>query len=327
MRAYADHEMPQEVQQQYRWAVRLEWWTIAYLLSAIALMALVVGQSQAMKAAWVEDLLSLLPPIAFLIASRFRERGATQRFPYGFHRAVSAAYLIASAALLVMGLVILGDSALRLITRERPSIGLIEVFGQQVWLGWLMIPALIWSAVPAVVLGRKKLPLASKLHDKVLYADAQMNRADWLTALAAIVGVVGIGAGLWWADAVAAIVISLDIARDGARNVKAAFADLMDREPTSPGEQKPLDLIAEVEEHVRALAWVSRAEVRLREHGHLITGEVYVVPQAAGAILPHLVQEAMSDLEQLDWRLREVVIVPLAQLSSPTPHTSPPVGG
>ena len=42
-----------------------------------------------------------------------------------------------------------------------------------------------------------------------------MNRADWLTALAAVVGVIGIGAGLWWADAVAAIVISLEITRDG----------------------------------------------------------------------------------------------------------------
>ena len=42
----------------------------------------------------------------------------------------------------------------------------------------------------------------------MLYADAKMNKADWLTATAAMVGVVGIGVGLWWVDAVAAIAIS-----------------------------------------------------------------------------------------------------------------------
>jgi hypothetical protein len=47
-----------------------------------------------------------------------------------------------------------------------------------VWLGWLMIAALAWSAIPSVVLGRAKLPLAAELHDKVLYADAKMNRAN-----------------------------------------------------------------------------------------------------------------------------------------------------
>ncbi|WP_432547196.1 cation diffusion facilitator family transporter [Kineococcus sp. SYSU DK004] len=314
MRVYADHEMPPEIERLYRRAVRLEWWTLAYLVSAVALMGLVLGQSQAMKAAWVEDLLSLLPPIAFLVASRFRERGASQRFPYGFHRVVSAAYLIASFALLVMGALLFADSASRLVTRERPSIGLVEVFGQQVWLGWPMIAALVWSAVPAVVLGRVKLPMAAELHDKVLHADAQMNRADWMTAVAAIIGVLGIGAGLWWADAVAAVVISLDITRDGFRNVEAAFADLIDRIPTSPGEQEPLQVIEEVEQHVRSLAWVREAELRLREHGHLITGEVYVVPEEAGTLLPRLVQEAMADLQRLDWRLREVVLVLLPEL-------------
>ncbi|WP_432543959.1 cation diffusion facilitator family transporter [Kineococcus sp. SYSU DK002] len=325
MRVYAEHEMPPEVERLYRRAVRLERWTLAYLVSAVALMGLVLGQSQAMKAAWVEDLLSLLPAIAFLVASRFRERRASQRFPYGFHRVVSAAYLIASFALLVMGVLLFADSAHRLVTRERPSIGLVEVLGFQLWLGWPMIAALVWSAVPAVVLGRMKLPMASKLHDKVLYADAEMNRADWLTAVAAIVGVLGIGAGLWWADAVAAIVISLDIARDGLRNVKAAFADLIDRVPTSPGTQEPLELIATVEQHVRSLAWVQDAEVRLREHGHLVTGEVYVVPGGAGTPLPHLVQDAMDDLQRLDWRLREVAVVLLPALhgqggSTPRPE-------
>ncbi len=88
--------------------MRLEWVTLAYMTSAIAVLALVLGQSQAMKAAWVEDVLGLLPPLAFLIALRYDRRDPTRA-------------------------------------------------------------------------------------SKVLYADAEMNRADWMTAGAAIVGIVASG--------------------------------------------------------------------------------------------------------------------------------------
>jgi hypothetical protein len=42
-----------------------------------------------------------------------------------------------------------------------------------------MIAALAWSAVPSVFLGRAKLPLASQLHDKVLYAASRLRAVDW----------------------------------------------------------------------------------------------------------------------------------------------------
>ena len=63
-----------------------------------------------------------------------------------------------------------------------------------------------------------------------------MNKADWLTAAAAIVGVVGIGFGLWWLDAVAAALISLDITKDGVSNLRRAVVDLMDQTPTTIDE-------------------------------------------------------------------------------------------
>lgn len=47
------------------------------------------------------------------------------------------------------------------------------------WLGWLMIAALLWSAIPVLIIGQIKKGYAAKLHDKVLRADAEMNRADW----------------------------------------------------------------------------------------------------------------------------------------------------
>ncbi len=92
MRPATDYDLPPDKEQVNKRAVQLQWLTIAYILSAIAVLALVLGQSQAMKAAWVEDVLSLLPPIAFLVASRVRDKPPTKRFPYGYHRSVTIGY-------------------------------------------------------------------------------------------------------------------------------------------------------------------------------------------------------------------------------------------
>lgn len=306
-------ELPAEQQRTLRRARWLEWLTIAYLVSAVGLLALVLGSSQAMKTAWAEDLLSLIPPLAFLVAARFYTREPTDRFPYGFHRIVSIAHLVAALALTVMGAYLLIEAVVKLITAEHPTIGSVELFGQSVWLGWLMLPALLWSGLPAVFLGRAKMPLAEDLHNKVLYADADMNKADWMTAFAAMVGVVGIGLGLWWADAVAAGLISLDILKDGLTNLRRAVVDLMDETPTTVRSDAPDPLRDRVAAKLRSLDWVADAEVRLREEGQVYFGEAFVVPSDA-TDLPEKVENALEQVRALDWRVHDLAIMPVESL-------------
>jgi cation diffusion facilitator family transporter len=321
-------ELPPELEERQRKAVRLEWITIAYLVSAVVLLYLTLGQSQAMKAAWIEDILSLLPPVAFLVAARLRKRDPSSKFPWGMHRAVSVAYLFAALALLVMGGYLFFDSAVKLILAEHPPIGVIQLLGHEVWLGWVMIAALVYSAVPAVFLGRAKLPLADDLHDKVLYADARMNQADWLTAGAAIVGIVGIGFGLWWADAVAAIFISVDIVHDGGRNVRAAVHDLMDARPRRHDSREYHPIVERIDAVVSSCDWVSRGAVRLREEGHVFTGEVMVVPSEEalfdGAGLLDRLDELAERLLGLEWKLHDVVVVPVREIDIPSPGVASP---
>lgn len=143
MRISADFEFPPEQEQALRRARRLEWTTILYLLSVVVLMYLVLGSSQAMKTAWIEDMLSLVSPIVFLIASRIAIWKPTERFPYGYHRVVSIAFLCAALALFAMGGWLLFDSLIKLLKVEHPTIGGITLFGRTFWLGWQMIPTLL----------------------------------------------------------------------------------------------------------------------------------------------------------------------------------------
>lgn len=264
--------IPPEIEADLRRAVRLEWWTIAWMASIITIIGLVMGSSQAMKTAWIEDVLSLVPSLVFLLALHFERKRPTARFPYGYHRVNSLAFLVAAVALSVMGAVLLVESILGLFHSEHVTIPPVRLFGEDVWLGWLMIAALAYSIVPPVILGRMKLPLARRLQDEVLHTDALMQKADWMTGLAGIAGIVGIGLGYWWADSVAAGIISLSILHDGITSLRIAVAELADGAPRELGS-------TELEEEAGALRArlmeiYPGAEVRLRDSGHFILAQV-----------------------------------------------------
>ncbi len=313
MRPARPFEFPDEQQRALRTARRLAWLTIAYLSTVVVLMYLTLGASQAMKAAWVEDLLGFIPPIAFLFASKVARRHPNHRVPFGYHRAITIAYLAGSMALLGMGLFLLADSAMKLVTREHPVIGAVAPFGRPVWLGYLMIPVLLWSAIPIIFIGRAKLRLAKVLNDKVLHADALMNKADWLTAFAAIAGVVGIGYGFWWADAVAASIIAFDIAHDGFKHLRASVGDLMDRTPRTVDYSKEDPLPGRLKAFLEQQPWIREAEVRAREEGHVYFADALVVPATTDHLVERIAETTGAALE-LDWRLGDLVLMPVEEL-------------
>lgn len=309
-----DEPLPDEVARDLRKAVRLEWITIAALAGIVGLVYLVLGNSQAMKTAWIEDMLSFIPPIAFLIGVHVTRKPATAARPYGYHRAIGISHVVAATALTVMGGYLIVDSALKLIMAEHPTIGGIQLFGTTIWLGWLMMAAMAVTAIPPVILGRRKLRLAPPLHNRVLYADADMNKADWMTSLAVIVGVAGIGLGWWWADAAAAIVVAVSILRDGTTNLRAAVAALIDARPTTVDGKEPHPLLGEVDAYLRGLGWVRTAGARVRDEGQVFHVEGFVVPKAPEAATPERIEAAQAGLFALDWKVRDVVLTPVTRL-------------
>lgn len=306
--------LPSEQKTLLRRAIRLEWTTLALLGFGTVLVFLVSGQSQAMKAAFLEDLISLLPPIAFLFAARRIRKESDRDHPYGHHRSIGVAHLVAAAALLAMGGFLLIDSAMSLLQGSRPPIGLTVLFGVPIWSGWLMVAVMLVTTVIPLVLGRRKLKLAPPLHDKVLFADADMNKADWSSALATIVGVLGVGAGLWWADSTAAILVSFSILHDGVKNMRAAVGGLTDVRARTFDDREPHPLTVEVEQRAAQAAWVAQAVGRVRDQGHLFHVEMFVVPYPGLEPTVDRVAALRDDLDALDWKIHDVVIAPVPEL-------------
>ena len=308
-------EFPPEQERAMRQARRLEWITIAYISSAAVALFVTMGSSQAMRTSFFEDVISLTPAIAFLIGGKIALRKPSKNFPYGQHAAVSIAYLTASLALVGMGVFLLSEAIMKVASGERTTIGGMTIFGHTVWAGWPMLCAIAYSAIPSFILGRIKLKLAPKIHDKVLYADAEMMEADWKAETATAVGVLGVGFGFWWIDPLAAAIISLDILKDGVVNLKRAVSDLMEHRPMKTDGSGFEPIPNKLRDHVRAQDWVENAEVRLREAGHVFFGEVFVQPKPGTRDLTKKVRAVMEQAKEIDWRLHDVTVTPVDDMS------------
>jgi cation diffusion facilitator family transporter len=309
-------EFPPEQREVRRRACRYAWRSIGLISASGALLYLTTGRSQTMKTAWMTDLLSIIPSAALLVAFRFELRPATKRFPYGLFRSISICFLLTATILLTMGVWLFGEAALKLARAERPAVGAMMIAGRPIWAGWAMMATLAISMFAGMYAGRIKQPLARKLHSKAIEAESATNRNEWMSEGAGIVGILLVAFGLWWGDAVAAAVISLQIVREGWLNLRQVVADLMDEAPTKLGTHELEDLPARVQEAARQLDWVRDAAVRLREHGHLLTGEVFLVPQDDRDLVAKI-ERAREALTRIDWRLHSLTLMPVSHLDAP----------
>jgi cation diffusion facilitator family transporter len=300
-------EYPRELEDEFGRARKIEWITIVYLITAIAMMAAVMSNSQAMKTAWIEDILSLVPPVSFLVASKLYTRPSNPDFPYGYHRVISIAFLISSVALTSLGVILLADSLIKLLKVEHATLNSLFFSGKQIWLGYIMIVVMIYSTIPVMILGYRKLPIAKQLFEKNLFTDARMSKANWLTGFATIAGIAGIGIGWWWADPIAAIVICADILNDGLSNIKEATLDLMNQTPHMVENHKIDPVFKKIRKEAEKESWVKTAEVRFRQEGHVYFGEIFIVPSNEENITEKL-EELRKKIIGMNWRVFDVVI-------------------
>src|SRR5438105_2113962 len=101
---------------------------------------------------------------------------------------------------------------------------------------------------------------------------SQTMKTAWITDVLSIVpsaGLLLVGLGMWWADAAAAAIISLQIVHEGWQSLLQVVGDLMDEAPTKLGTHDLEELPGRVKAAIERLEWVREAAVRLREHGHL----------------------------------------------------------
>lgn len=271
------------------------------------MMYAVMGGSKAMQTALVEDLLSLLAPLSFLIAARFQRRAVDDQYINGHTRAFDITFFIAAVALTGVGLSVVIDALHTLFTASHPVISTVAWGGHAVWQGWLMIAGLLISVIPPVVLGRLKIRIAPKIALKTLHTDADTNKADWMTALAGVLGIVGIGYGWWWADSAAALFIACSILKDGVTNLRSAMRDMHDAYPqvVDGGSDDPL--VQALWRAASASKFVLQCQVRFHEEGNRLSGVVFVTTKD-DRLSNEQIGSIVSACRAVSWRVDQVVV-------------------
>lgn len=307
-RKSADNPSKDQLKAGFKRMYRLSWLSLAYQIGATVLVGLIVGNSQAMKTEWIENALAIIPIIGVLLTYNTENKKPEKSHPFGHHRAGTIAFVAAAFALAGVGTYLFYDSLMNLINSEYPSIGGITLFGRTFWHGWLMIGVMTFTAVPPMLLARAKIPVAKLIHDKPLFADADMNRANWLSNGAGVIGLFLVAFGFWWGDSAAALLISLDIMRDGYANVIKSLSDVMDRHPVDLETGREHPIVDKIENVVRALPFVNDERTLIREHGRYLFAEIFIEPNE---LMPEAIDAARLVRESvmpLDWRLQHIAV-------------------
>jgi len=294
-------------------AVYLERVTLGLLSLDIILLYITMGNSQAMKTAWLDNVFSMVPAIVFLLSEKLRRRRATDRYPYGYPRMASIAFLLASFAIFALGSYLMYEAVMKLVWQERLTVGVFSLFGHQIWAGWPMIAASIWSGLNAAVIARLKLPLGKILHNRVILADATMGKADWMVSISTVLGVLGGGAGLWWADPVAAGMIACNIWWDGLKNLRSIFDELLDHTPATVDNKSEDPIVGQVKAYLDALPWVKEYRLFLHERGLVLAGQVYVVPVNDRNLMRNIAM-TIHKVRSMHWRVADFAVTPVFSL-------------
>ena len=177
----------------------------------------ILGQSAALIADGIHSLSDLLSDLLVIIAVRLGSREADYEHPYGHRRFETIATVILGVSLIVIG----GAIAWAVMSRmENPE--------------HLPVPNVLSLSIAAVsILINEWLyhytkRIARKTRSKLLMANAWHQRSDAISSVVVLFGIGAVMLGYPLADAIAAIVVALMVAKIGLNLVLESIKELVD---------------------------------------------------------------------------------------------------
>lgn len=224
----------------------------------------ILGQSAALVADGIHSLTDLLSDLLVIIAVRLGSRQADIDHPYGHRRYETIATVILGVSLIAIGAGITWSVMERMSTPEH-----------------LPVPnylSLIIAGVSILLnegLFHYTKHIAKLTRSKLLMANAWHQRSDAMSSVVVLIGVGGVMLGYSLADAIAAIVVALMVAKIGLNLVFESIKELVDT-------SLPPNLVAEIRTVIHSIEGVQGIHLlRTRHMGEdaLIDAHIVVDPR------------------------------------------------
>ena len=174
------------------------------LLGLLKVLVGLLSHSSALIADGIHSLSDLLTDVLVVVVIRISGKEADQEHPWGHGRFETVGTVVLGSVLLAVAGAMAYENVIKLF-QGAPAL-------TPQW------PALIAAAVS---IGAKEWiyqytrAIGEKLRSDLLIANAWHSRTDALSSVVVLVGVAGAMLGVWWLDAVAALAVSLMVAKIG----------------------------------------------------------------------------------------------------------------
>jgi cation diffusion facilitator family transporter len=263
------------------------------VLVVVKVVTGIVGHSYALVADGVESSLDIFSSLIVWRGIQVAARSPDESYHYGYGKAESVA--AAGVALLLMGAAVgIAIEAIR------------EILTPHHLPASFTLVVLVLVVIAKETLFRRVLRAGVALDSGIVVADAWHHRSDAITSAAAFAGIsVALLGGAEWAaaDDYAALLASAIIAFNGARLLRPALADLMDRAPAA----ELLEHVAQIAGDEPGVLRIEKVLARRAGVGHFVTLHVQADPdmtlhdahELGGRVRAHIVRHVPAVLDAL----------------------------
>jgi cation diffusion facilitator family transporter len=244
----------------------------------------------------IHNLSDVSTSLVAFVGFRVSKRPAAPSHPYGYERAEDMAGL--GVAVVIWASAVFAGYV---------SVHKLVHHGSTTHLGLGMTAAVV-GIVGNLVVARYKKRVGARIQSNTLLADAKHSWLDAVASAGALLGLVGVAAGLWWADGVAGLLVTGFIVHVGWEVTSDVVAHLMDSvEP---------QVLFDSEEAALSVAGVEHAHLRGRWLGRTLLVEVE-------AFIPSATR--LDEAERLGRDVRAAILqaVPECRAVVWSPHTLP----
>jgi cation diffusion facilitator family transporter len=255
--------------------------------AAIALL----GGSAGLLAETIHNLADAFTALPLGLAFLLARREANLRFTYGYGRAEDVAGAVVVLLIVVSAGLSAYESTIKLTRAETPR-----------YLEWGMLAAAV-GIVGNEIVARYKIRVGKDIGSAALVADGQHSRADGLTSLAALLGLLGARLGWPPADGMAGLLITLFILGIVWETGRDILSRLMDS--VEPG------LVAQMESVAAGVPGVREVHaLRARWVGHQLTMEVNICADGSLSLIAghQIAEEVRHTLLHSIPRLNDVAV-------------------
>lgn len=252
-----------------------------------------IAHSQALVADGIHSLSDLLTDVLVLVAAKHASRSADAEHPYGHGRIETVMTVVLGATLILVAVGIAYDAVSRLFS---PA----DIVAPTT----LAMVIAVLSIILKEAIYHYTMHAARRLRSKLLRANAWHSRSDAISSVVVVIGLAGAMAGLYYLDAVAAVVVGVMIAKIGWDLAYSSFRELID----TALDKERVAQIKQLIQHVDGVNTLHMLRTRSMGPDALVDVHILVDPRLSVSE-GHLISEQVRQrlIDQFD-EVRDVMV-------------------